>query len=145
MSTISTPPPAQWGAGRPTENVVGRFQDELIVTPDIPKLWGDLPAPPKINTQAPVDPWFGFTLDAPFPQRPPVGGPMPTRPPNSRNPVTGAPTWRPEEGTNSLPPSWNVQAAANGVHPITGAPNYTPERPPTGWWQFPNRPMHTGT
>ena len=144
MSTLSTIPPAQWGGGSPTDNVVGRFQDEPIETPDIPPLWAE-PEPPIVNMAPPVDPWFGYTWENPPPQRPPVGGPMPIREPNSRNPATGAPTWRPEEGNNPLPPSWNTQVAANGVHPITGAPNYTPARVPNGWWPPDRRPMPSGT
>jgi hypothetical protein len=109
-------------------------------TPEIPPLWGDLPPPPDINTQAPVDPWFGWTLQAPWQQRPPVGPPMPVRHPNARHPVTGAPIWVPELGDAPLPPSWNAQSLANGTHPITGAPNYVPDQPPTGWWQPGQRP-----
>jgi hypothetical protein len=108
-------------------------------TPDIPPLWGAIPDPPVIRTTSPVDVWFGYPRD-PLPQRPPIGDPMMQRPPNSRHPVTGAPTWRPEFGDDPLPPSWNVQSAANGAHPITGAPTFVADRPPTGWWQPDQRP-----
>lgn len=110
-----------------------------ISTPNIPPLWHE-PEPPIIRTQAPVDPWFGNTLDAPFQQRPPYGPPMPRRTPNGRHPVTGAPIWVPEFGDQPLPPSWNAQVQANGTHPITGAPNFVAQRPPTGWWQPDTRP-----
>ena len=97
-----------------------------ISTPAVPPLWKS-PDPPKVNTTAPVDPWWGHPLPGgePFRQRPPLDPtPLPTRPANSRHPLTGAPTWRPELGDDPLPPSTSTgeqHPPANARSPITGA------------------------
>ena len=99
-----------------------------IRTPDIPPLWGFLPDPP-------VDPWVGDPIPEPFPQRPPLGPPLLQRAPNSRHPLTGAPTWRPELGDQPLPPFQRYEVTPNARHPVTGALLYfrSGEVIPPGW------------
>lgn len=106
-----------------------------IVTPITPPKW-PIPAPPKINTRPPTDAWFGHPIPAAPPQRPPIGGPLPTIAANSRHPFTNAPIRDP-----SLPPDAALPLASSGAqhppanarHPVTGMKLVIRGPVPPGW------------
>lgn len=110
-----------------------------IRTPDIPGLWGWPPDPPILNTQLPVDAWFGHTLDARLANPPgawPGAGTSTRVQATSRHPLTGAPVWeRGRPPLDPLRPFERHQTVPNGRNPITNALLYF--RPgqtiPPGW------------
>lgn len=108
-----------------------------ITTPDMPPLRPH-PSPPVLNTQPPVDAWFGHSLDAPLPMPAgawPGAGTSTRVQPTGRHPLTGAPVWQPgEPPLDPLPPFARHQTVANGRDPTTGAAVYFRSgEVPEGW------------